>query len=43
MDAIDKWLDNSRGPKRSAKQIDNRGSNFYIALYWAQMLSNKNS
>merc|ERR1712088_270347 len=39
MDAIGKWLDNNKSPGRKVKQIDNRGSNFYVALYWAEALS----
>lgn len=35
MEAIGKWLENDKVPDRKAKTIDNRGSNFYIALYWA--------
>merc|ERR1711872_887487 len=34
--AIGKWLDNNKSPGRKVKQIDNRGSNFYVALYWAE-------
>merc|ERR1712198_592095 len=36
MAAIGKWLDNNKSPGRKVKQIDNRGSNFYVALYWAE-------
>merc|ERR1711939_1095420 len=36
MNAVGKWLDNNKSPGRKVKQIDNRGSNFYVALYWAQ-------
>ncbi|MFA7270727.1 MAG: NADP-dependent isocitrate dehydrogenase [Sterolibacterium sp.] len=42
-DALDqatgKILDNNRSPARKVGQIDNRGSHFYLALYWAQALS----
>merc|ERR1712172_98848 len=41
MNAIGKWLDNNRSPGRKVNQIDNRGSNFYVALYWAQELAAK--
>jgi monomeric isocitrate dehydrogenase len=29
----------SRSPARKGGQIDNRGSHFYLALYWAQALA----
>jgi isocitrate dehydrogenase len=34
-----KFLDNNRNPARKVGQIDNRGSHFYLALYWAQALA----
>ncbi|WP_035384692.1 NADP-dependent isocitrate dehydrogenase [Ferriphaselus sp. R-1] len=34
-----KILDNDRSPARRVGQIDNRGSHFYLALYWAQALA----
>jgi len=37
--AIGAYLDNDRGPGREVGQIDNRGSQFYLALYWAQALA----
>jgi len=37
--AIGKILDNNRSPARKVGQIDNRGSHFYLALYWAQALA----
>ena len=40
---IGKWLNNNKTPGRKVKQIDNRGSNFYIALYWAEELAAKDS
>jgi len=36
--AIAKYLENSRLPSRKVNEIDNRGSTFYLALYWAQAL-----
>jgi isocitrate dehydrogenase len=36
--ATGKFLDNDKNPKPKAGQLDNRGSQFYIALYWAQEL-----
>jgi isocitrate dehydrogenase len=32
-------LDNNKSPARKVGEIDNRGSHFYLALYWAQALS----
>jgi isocitrate dehydrogenase len=37
--AIGKILTFNRSPARKIGQIDNRGSHFYLALYWAQALS----
>ncbi len=37
--ATSKFLDNDKSPARKVGQIDNRGSHFYIALYWAQALA----
>jgi isocitrate dehydrogenase len=34
-----KFLDNDRSPQRKAGELDNRGSHFYLALYWAQALA----
>jgi isocitrate dehydrogenase len=38
-DAIGKLLDNNKSPSRKAGELDNRGSQFYLALYWAQELA----
>jgi len=43
MSAVGKWLDNNRTPGRKVKQIDNRGANFYVALYWAEELAAKDA
>merc|ERR1711942_591662 len=43
MDAVGVWLNNNRTPGRKVKEIDNRGSNFYVALYWADCLAAKDS
>ncbi|MBI1310508.1 NADP-dependent isocitrate dehydrogenase [bacterium] len=32
-------LDNNRSPSRKVNELDNRGSHFYLALYWAQALT----
>jgi isocitrate dehydrogenase len=37
--AIAKFLDANKSPARQVGQIDNRGSHFYLAMYWAQALS----
>lgn len=37
--AILKYLENGKLPSRKAGEIDNRGSSFYLALYWAEALS----
>jgi isocitrate dehydrogenase len=37
--AIAKFLDNNKSPARKVGQIDNRGSHFYLGLYWAQALA----
>ncbi len=38
-DAIGKYLENGRMPSRKVKEIDNRGSSFYLAMYWAEALA----
>ncbi len=42
-DALDqangRILDNNKSPARKVGEIDNRGSHFYLALYWAQALA----
>ncbi|MCC6435166.1 MAG: NADP-dependent isocitrate dehydrogenase [Acidimicrobiales bacterium] len=42
-DALDKatgaLLENDKSPSRKVRELDNRGSHFYIALYWAQALA----
>jgi isocitrate dehydrogenase len=37
--AIGKYLENAKSPSRKVKELDNRGSHFYLALYWAQALA----
>merc|ERR1712012_986176 len=34
-----KFLDANKNPGRKVKEIDNRGSHFYLSLYWAQALA----
>jgi isocitrate dehydrogenase len=38
-DAVAKYLENARTPSRKVNEIDNRGSTFYLALYWAEALA----
>jgi isocitrate dehydrogenase len=37
--ATGRVLEENRSPSRSAGELDNRGSHFYLALYWAQELA----
>ena len=37
--ATGKFLDNNKSPSRKVGNIDNRGSHFYLALYWAEALA----
>ncbi|MFJ7106050.1 NADP-dependent isocitrate dehydrogenase [Pseudomonas sp. NPDC098740] len=37
--ATGQFLDNNKSPSRKVGNIDNRGSHFYLALYWAQALT----
>ena len=36
---IEKLLDTNKTPSRKVNEIDNRGSHFYLAMYWAQALA----
>lgn len=40
-EATGKLLDNGKSPSRKAGELDNRGSHFYLALYWAEALANQ--
>ncbi|MFD2907461.1 NADP-dependent isocitrate dehydrogenase [Flavobacterium ardleyense] len=40
-EATEKFLANDKSPARKIGQLDNRGSHFYIALYWSQALANQ--
>ena len=40
-DATEKLLENKKGPSRKVNELDNRGSHFYIALYWAEAIANQ--
>ena len=37
--AVGKLLDNNKNPSRKTGELDNRGSQFYLAMYWAQELA----
>ncbi|WP_411768896.1 NADP-dependent isocitrate dehydrogenase [Winogradskyella sp. A3E31] len=39
--ATEKLLANNKGPSRKVNELDNRGSHFYLALYWAEALANQ--
>lgn len=41
--ATEKFLENDKSPARKVGEIDNRGSHFYLALYWAQALAAQNT
>lgn len=38
-EATEKFLENDKSPARKLGHIDNRGSHFYLAMYWAQALA----
>ena len=42
-DATEKFLANDKSPARKVGQIDNRGSHFYLAMYWAEALGAQNN
>tara|TARA_B110000046_G_C13001906_1_gene402575 strand:- start:15 stop:2243 length:2229 start_codon:yes stop_codon:yes gene_type:complete len=39
--ATGKFLLNDKSPSRKCGELDNRGSHFYLAMYWAQELANQ--
>jgi len=41
-EANGKILDNNKSPARKVGELDNRGSHFYLAMYWAQALAAQN-
>ncbi|MFT5480315.1 MAG: isocitrate dehydrogenase [bacterium] len=41
-EATEKFLENDKSPARKIGKIDNRGSHFYLAMYWAEALANQN-
>lgn len=40
--AVGKYLENQKTPSRKVNEIDNRGSSFYLTLYWAEALAEQN-
>ncbi|TDP57403.1 NADP-dependent isocitrate dehydrogenase [Flavobacterium dankookense] len=38
-----KFLENDKSPARKVGELDNRGSHFFLTLYWAQALANQNN
>lgn len=40
-EANGKFLTNNNSPSRKVNELDNRGSHFYLAMYWAQALANQ--
>ncbi|MDP5148994.1 NADP-dependent isocitrate dehydrogenase [Rheinheimera baltica] len=46
-DALDtataKFLDNDKSPRRKLGELDNRGSHFYLAMYWAEALASQST
>ena len=41
--ATGRLLDNDKSPSRKVGQLDNRGSHFYLSLYWAEELANQSA
>lgn len=39
---VETYLENEKSPSRKAGELDNRGSHFYLALYWAAALAEQN-
>ena len=37
--ATERFLDEGKSPSRKVNELDNRGTNFYIAMYWAQAMA----
>lgn len=37
--ATENYLENDKSPRRKAGELDNRGSHFYLAMYWAEALA----
>lgn len=41
-EAVEKFLENEKSPSRKVYELDNRGSHFYFAMYWAEALAKQN-
>ena len=41
MQKLEKLLATKKGPSRKVNELDNRGSHFYLALYWAEALASQ--
>jgi isocitrate dehydrogenase len=41
--ANSKFLDSNKSPSRKVMELDNRGSHFYLAMYWAEALASQES
>jgi len=41
-EAIETFLENDKSPSRKVGELDNRGSHFYLAMYWADALAKQN-
>ena len=41
--ATEKFLENDKSPSRKVNELDNRGSHFYLALYWAEELAKQDN
>ena len=39
--AVEQYLENGKLPSRKVNEIDNRGSSFYLTMYWAEALANQ--
>ncbi|MCF6184533.1 MAG: NADP-dependent isocitrate dehydrogenase [Bacteroidales bacterium] len=39
--AVSKYLENKKSPSRKAGELDNRGTHFYLAMYWAEATANQ--
>ncbi len=42
-EAVGKYLENGKSPGRKVGQLDNRGSHFFLAQYWAEALANQDA
>ena len=41
-EANSRYLEENKSPSRKVNEIDNRGSHFYLAMFWAEALANNN-